>query len=49
MDEKKTTQILSGLSAAYIDGSLAVDPAFKPSFISNNPMMLGSNRPMLVP
>ena len=33
-----TTQILSGLTAAYIDGSLAVDPAFKPSFISNNPI-----------
>ena len=37
MDANVINELKSGLSAAYINGSLAANLAYKPAFISNNP------------
>ena len=37
MDVNVINELKNGLSAAYINGSLATNLAYKPAFISNNP------------
>ncbi len=37
MDKTTISEMHSGLTAAYIDGSLAANLAYKPAFVSNNP------------
>ena len=37
MDANVIKELQSGLSAAYINGSVAVNLAYKPAFVSNNP------------
>ena len=37
MDILKITEIQNGLHAAYIDGGVAANLAYKPGFVSNNP------------
>ena len=37
MDANAINELKNGLSAAYINGSLAANLVYKPAFISNNP------------
>ena len=37
MDVNVINELRSGLSAAYINGSVAANLAYKPAFVSNNP------------
>ena len=37
MDANVINELKSGLSAAYINGSVAANLAYKPTFVSNNP------------
>ena len=37
MDVNVINELKSGLSAAYINGSVAANLAYKPAFVSNNP------------
>lgn len=37
MDNIKTSELQNGLCAAYINGSVAANLAYKPGFVSNNP------------
>ena len=37
MDANVINELKSGLSAAYINGSVAANLAYKPAFVSNNP------------
>lgn len=37
MDANVINELKNGLSAAYINGSLATNLAYKPAFVSNNP------------
>ena len=37
MDVNVINELQNGLSAAYINGSMAANLAYKPAFVSNNP------------
>jgi hypothetical protein len=37
MDVNVINELQNGLSAAYINGSVAANLAYKPAFVSNNP------------
>ena len=37
MDANVIKELQNGLSAAYINGSVAANLAYKPAFVSNNP------------
>lgn len=37
MDANVINELKSGLNAAYINGSVAANLAYKPAFVSNNP------------
>ena len=37
MDANVIKELQNGLNAAYINGSVAVNLAYKPAFVSNNP------------
>ena len=37
MDANVIRELQNGLNAAYINGSVAVNLAYKPAFVSNNP------------
>lgn len=37
MENLKVSELQNGLRAAYIDGSVAANLAYKPGFVSNNP------------
>ena len=37
MDANVINELQNGLSAAYINGSMAANLAYKPAFVSNNP------------
>ncbi len=37
MDANVINELQNGLSAAYINGSVAANLAYKPAFVSNNP------------
>ena len=37
MDTNVINELQNGLSAAYINGSVAANLAYKPAFVSNNP------------
>ena len=37
MDANVIDELQNGLSAAYIDGAVAANLAYKPAFVSNNP------------
>ncbi len=37
VDANVINELKSGLSAAYINGSVAANLAYKPAFVSNNP------------
>lgn len=37
MDANVINELQNGLSAAYIDGAVAANLAYKPAFVSNNP------------
>ena len=38
MDANVINELQNGLSAAYINGSVAANLAYKPAFVSNNPV-----------